>query len=783
MDNPALLAALRETFEHLFLGAVEPLFVRAAERLLAKADAARSSVEAGNLLDARAVLVSHGVQLSLEVRLQCHRLLDRALYTAYRYERPVFGRAADSGELSLLDTSVIEAKLALEMLTSLLRNAAESQLPDFNARIARLYQQADVRERENPFRPYVMVNALISAVASLGLVQELGSLLSRELVESLEEEVSSMYGALNDLLASHDINAALPRLRAARPARADAGFGGVGADLIAPQSLSTVSMDGLLARWVQMKTRPAALLAKDSTIAPPSDTLRNSPLPALLRGIFESPGPRRAASAASTFSGSTLLASAISELEREALPAAGASAAAGLRNIVFENRSRLAGMSKSTEEKLVIDVVAMLFEFILRDGQVPGSVRSDLGRTQFVILKHALFDPQVFSQAEHPARRLLNRIASVAMGFTPADPVTLAIRKEISSTVDQLLAASTIDAALFADVLGKFDAFVDTTLRWADPAVGRAVRVLEGAEGRALGYVRISNEIGELIRGIDVDRELAAFLVNTWAQVLERAGRECPDKLPALRQVVPRLIWTVQPKASNESRVQLLKLLPEMVGVLSEGLALSRWSQPDCRAFLDELVNAHVVAMRDGNARDGASLQSIEAHFDSFVRDSGDTVSRLDNLPFDASLVGELAQELNAHLALLDRQLAPVGDGELPDLEEPLPDEHYTAKVMARLRTGIMIEFMLEGIPRRARLNWISTRAASILLTIEEVSMPTAVSLGLFQRLWVHGQIRFLEAEPMFERAVNVLLRTADEMEHWLSSQGGDAALVQRQSA
>ena len=65
----------------------------------------------------------------------------------------------------------------------------------------------------------------------------------------------------------------------------------------------------------------------------------------------------------------------------------------------------------------VIDVIGMLFDFILDDRNVPDAMKALLGRLQIPMLKVAVLDRSFFGNKQHPARRLLNTLARAAMGW------------------------------------------------------------------------------------------------------------------------------------------------------------------------------------------------------------------------------------------------------------------------------------------------------------------------------------------------------------------------------
>ena len=64
-----------------------------------------------------------------------------------------------------------------------------------------------------------------------------------------------------------------------------------------------------------------------------------------------------------------------------------------------------------------INLVSMLFEFILDDRQLPTPMKALLARLQIPMLKVVVLDKSFFSRGGHSARRLLNELATAAIGW------------------------------------------------------------------------------------------------------------------------------------------------------------------------------------------------------------------------------------------------------------------------------------------------------------------------------------------------------------------------------
>ena len=85
--------------------------------------------------------------------------------------------------------------------------------------------------------------------------------------------------------------------------------------------------------------------------------------------------------------------------------------------------------------------------------------------------------------------------------------------------------------------------------------------------------------------------------------------------------------------------------------------------------------------------------------------------------------------------------------------------------IQERLRSGISLEVKLGIKPSIARLNWVDPSHNNLVLTLAGNEKPSLVSVRMFRRMIAHGRVRFLENEPLFERAVQALLTSADAVD------------------
>lgn len=110
----------------------------------------------------------------------------------------------------------------------------------------------------------------------------------------------------------------------------------------------------------------------------------------------------------------------------------------------------------------VMNLVSMLFEYILSDRNLQPQVKALIGRLQIPILKVAIVDRTFFSKADHSARRLLNELASSAIGWTSGKEGDAdSFLAKIEGIVDVLINQFDADLSMFDQILEDFLVFAE----------------------------------------------------------------------------------------------------------------------------------------------------------------------------------------------------------------------------------------------------------------------------------------------------------------------------------
>ncbi|BBP01438.1 DUF1631 family protein [Sulfuriferula nivalis] len=940
-DRNSLLLATRAEFERVYLEAFDIFRPKCIEDAFHQADTTHSSVEQHHLLTARGILMERHTILRQNLLAAMAHLLNRSLQTTYSHDRPIFQK--NTNALSLVDTADFEDELQLGAFTDQFRKEAEEQLRDLNIRIALLFGQDDIKERENPFRPYLISRSLADATGMLAVPLDIGHRLTILMADGMATQVDGIYASVNAFMSQHGVAAELPlKIRkspnatAPLPLNEDAGFADEGtatsspvppqaapgttpqfanmprqsgqvaqgsgaaqgidqflqniqsmvanagtqavgamADAVAqnvvgeqsngspepasqaPNGVTQASdearIDKLLAmmqQYSQQTATPGALTSPAATAS--AATAANTQPPAMMTRIMDNlralaTGGVMGASAAQAGSGASAGAAASFQSDNAggAAAAQSTSGATGwmggvqkvgaalkqfftsgtsnphansmgagprivtvqlaqsvddllhtqtpstedmtnsegrIRNLLLEQRAALTEQTEVVDEQMTIDVVAMLFEFILQDHRVPAEVRAQLGRLQFLVLKMALRDPTLLTQKGHPVRLLINRIGSISVGLKKIDPSSERVSNEICHIVESLLDNATQNptefSAYFARMLDDFDVFVAAELRKNDEQVNQAVAAIEDIKNRTLRFAHISAQMAEILSGVKLDTYFYEFLSNTWVQVIERAETVDMARATRYRALVPDLVWSIAPKIDVYDREELAAILPIMINTLRDGLSMIAWPADKQREMIDWLFDAHGRALRitvDTDTFQVPSLPNMHTNFESLVSNAvvktvPPTASEL--RAAEKVLTDAAALVPNAAIATVNQfaeheLLAELNldDIEGVDFGTDAVDAYEDESVSERLYNGINIEIKLSVRPTRAKLSWVSEDAGNLLLTLDDAKLPMVMSVKAFRRLYNHGRVHFLEDEMLFERAVKSLLDAAEHMD------------------
>jgi len=644
----------------------------------------------------------------------------------------------DAETMSLVDSISVESNTIVERHANKVAGFADLPLRDLNVVVAYVLGRSSVRNSENPLGPNVCVRALVRAAEDCDLHKEAWEFLLTRYEKPLGEELARVVQQLLAHFANHGVD-----IRAIRKslAASKSGWGAAG-NTVPGGAFAAGSSPAAGGRFAEAGETGEML---DGLLTRLQSNARGSRLPPL---PSFGPAPQE-------------LLQSIGDIQRHGLDdfvETGEFSGAPPVQTVSSMRGELISKSTRTVDKLTIELVGMLFDHVLQDKQVPAEIKARISRLQFPVLKAALMDAAFFASSAHPARKLIDRIAGTSTGWEPYGDDNQNYVKEVDRVIAEILRNFETDLGVFDKVYTEFDRFVsDISPEDSDP-VSRAKKALEAAEKHEILTINTTIQVRRAFERVDLEPYIKEFLLGPWVKVLVAASVRSESQqgfAKAFRDVIHELVWSVQPKASNEDRNKLVKTIPGMVRVLRDGLALVNVSERERDQFFGKLMESHAMAVKpvDQAAYIKSSLLTSElrAKIDGMQLSGMFPVTTVPGgIRVPTGQIMRAAQEHHADIVMPD----PLTDIARLD---PVEDARVQEEI-GRWQRGNWFKLWNGTEFVRVKLRWMSPLRTLFLFAAEKDHKAHVLAADMLKSYLARKYIEPLEGTALTKRAVDAVV-------------------------
>lgn len=252
----------------------------------------------------------------------------------------------------------------------------------------------------------------------------------------------------------------------------------------------------------------------------------------------------------------------------------------GLAAAASQIRKRSTELKQKTgnsAEKATIEIVALMFQSILAEERIPALLRVWFARLQMPVLRVAISEPEFFGTLQHPARQLIDRMGSCAMGFNATSVSGSALEGEIRRVVQTIEQYPETGRRVFQLVYDEFQKFLAKYLTESGPTQ-RLVSVAQQVEQKETLAIQYTIEMRNLLGNIPVREEIRLFLFKIWAEVVALAavkyGPQHADTV-GYKRAAADLIWAASAKPNRADRARVIQDLPRLLLSLRQGMRLT----------------------------------------------------------------------------------------------------------------------------------------------------------------------------------------------------------------
>jgi hypothetical protein len=370
------------------------------------------------------------------------------------------------------------------------------------------------------------------------------------------------------------------------------------------------------------------------------------------------------------------------------------------------------------QDMRAIDLVGRVFEYMLRDHNLPDSVKTALSYLHTPFLKLAFIDQGFFENPDHPARVLLNDLAEAGVRWVGNDgTVQHNMLEKIRETVDRLLREYSSDIKVITSALFDFNNYTKNIVRRQELMEKRAAEKAQGEEKLREVKHRVNFEVMKRTEDRELPSSVLLFLLQPWFDFLSfcllRYGDDSTQWDNAIT-LVDDLLWAIDVK-TDKADIQVQQEL------------ISR-------------LQAEMQAGFDVIGYDGDKGEKLIESITDILRSA---IAKKEPAPTPEP-VREEAEKVIAE----KKQAAP-------DLEpdEITDEEQVVINGLKQIEFGTWFEF--EG-GRRLKVAWYNSRTMHYML-VNQVGKKEAMLTGLeLARKMIAKTATIVSgsSKPFFERAL-----------------------------
>lgn len=705
-------------------------------------------------------------------------------------------------ELSLVDFDDMDESLSVTGLATGLRNACSGELRGLDVRVARLLGVRDLPSKNNPFGPDVVANAFKQAFSSIQGVKSRTTLL--QLVEKyFQDTLAGFYHDLNAYFISRGVEPEIkPVARKATPSASPSGPrpGNGDGKQAGPQQADGAGADpgDMFSSLQQLIMMNAARAVQPGMAMPAGGVAPGAGVPgggALPPIVAPQATGELLQSLTHLQRGNMGALPVIPEGFTEKLDTEQLTSGTG--NVLRDIRDSGLYNPANQVDAITIDVVALLFDFVFDDKDIPAAVRVLIGRLQIPVLKAAMLDKKFFSKRDNPARKLLDRLAQVSVAWSGDVSESDPLYQRLSTIVHGVIDNFEDDASVFDRAVDQLDQYIAEEESHAEEHSKTTAEALYQREISEFAQILAQEEI--VRRAHNVPEEIQQFLLKYWKGELVAAyesGGESGEAWVSGLQAVDDLAWSIEPKVRQEDRLRLVRTLPPLLKRIEGAMRSRSASDEEVKDFSAKLVQLHITALKGAPPAPPQPAPVAEAPVAAEVKAPAAPVPEVEVLAPEPEVIDDLksvkidtkgpspilvevpliaseeevpllaegtpAEQAKTTPAAIQAAPPPVKAEPASDatLKWTLPTKDLTAEDeydhMARqLKKGCWVEFSLDdGSRLRSKLTWVSPMKGVMLFTERDGSNAVKISPKSLAKRFRIGTATVLGDASLIERAV-----------------------------
>jgi hypothetical protein len=437
-----------------------------------------------------------------------------------------FGNVStEKGELSLVGQDDMEQHIASERIVTKATESLSPELYVLGRRLAVINGGRKLKDYEIPAGPHHLVQAFRYSMEGLDVDARTKVILYALFDKFVIKKAKGLYDELNAYLEDAGV---LPNLKPLR-IRPEGSSGHPKSDKRKPQTQDAQGHSQAAGALHENARGPVALgedlfgsildlMSKRSEtthgVARPKEPVDPDVTAAAFRDLVSAVGRVQARTTLGSVHATVADAVATPDLEIDLV------FTEKVKNILSWEREQVISLIDSSNlsamDTDLIDLIGMIFEYMLNDPVLPNLAKALLSHLHTPYLKVALVDRRLLVDARHPARRLLDQMVEAGSLWVDESNPQRGIFPALQAIVDRVIKEFSEDITLFEELLDSFEQSMKEQQRKTGTIEQRTQNTAAGKERLRLAKRRAGNQIRSLLQRRVVPAPVIDFLSKSW---------------------------------------------------------------------------------------------------------------------------------------------------------------------------------------------------------------------------------------------------------------------------
>jgi len=628
--------------------------------------------------------------------------------------------------LSLVEESDLEINLAIINMEQRIQVECREPLSGLLFRLNELGCVTTFNRNNHPFSAQSICKSFNHAVESMGFELEIQLIVYKLFDKFVVHDMKQLYNGMNEIFIKAGI---LPNIRYRIPpiqnspdrARAKANEQTVNAQTSKTTAALPTSTVASPASAMQFHNSEDLFAAMRRLIAPPKIALADGE--AAIEGDAMA-GAVALDQSVSNFIAAQDLISGLSHLQTNIAWQRLNQGIHTVQHIQQVIAKKASGNTLTRVDADTINIIALMFEMILDDEQIPQDIKSQINRLQIPYIKVAMLDKSFFSNKKHPARLLLNELSRSFEAIDADATEYQELYQKIVAVVDEIIQDFSDNLEIFSRLLKDMKKFVSE-----EKSINQqAENMLLSAKEKA------AQALEKRIADHRLPRHLLQFLLGPWKEVLTRVAlreKANPKTWKHYVRCIDQLIWSVQNKSSRFERQALADLLPDLLARIKGGLAIANIEGDEQQVLLKDLQEMHIAALKS---------EFTPLNEDGSKESNADSPAR-----------GGIWDEIDAKNIRHEDYLKELHDKSL------ISSPHY--KTVTDMELGTWLRFHDGEKTQKGKLCWRCDFTGEFLFMTRFYKLVADLNLKQLITKLEQGEAVVMDQLPLFDRAVNAIFR------------------------